>query len=178
MYAKDAIRITLNFSHDITLRSLDQIQDVPLTFPTPNGGCHPLWIVGHLAFVEGLTHRLITGGENPLADWAPLFAPDTIPSADATQYPPFAEVRARYVELRQKNMELLDSMSEADLDRRTANPPKGVEQHFETHGKVFLFLGMHQMMHRGQLADAIRAAGRTLRLGPPRKEEAAEAVAA
>ena len=173
MYAKDAIRLALNFSNDITLRSLDQIQDSPLTFPTAKGGCHPLWIAGHLALIEGMTHQLIAGGENPAADWAPLFAPDTKPTADASQYPAFAEVRARYVALRQKNLQLFDSLTEADLDKPTTNPPKGLEEHFSTYGKAFLTLAMHQMMHRGQLADAIRSAGRTMRLGPPVAEEAA-----
>lgn len=164
MTTKDAIRFALNFSNDITLRSLDQIQDAPLTFPTSKGGCHPLWVAGHLALVEAMTHQLIGGGVNLAADWAPLFAPDTNPTADPSQYPAFADVRARYVQLREKNLQLLDSLSEADLDTPVKNPPKGLENHFATYGKALLTLALHQTMHRGQISDSIRSAGRTIRL--------------
>jgi uncharacterized damage-inducible protein DinB len=123
-----------------------------------------MWVAGHLALVEGLTHQLLTGGENPAADWAPLFAPETTPSADPARYPAFSDVRARYVQLRQKNLQLLDSLSEADLDKPVKNPPKGLEEHFATYGKSFLTLALHQMMHRGQISDAIRSAGRAVRL--------------
>jgi DinB superfamily len=164
VYTKDAIRFSLNLAHEVTLRCLEQIQDAPFTFPTTRGGCHPLWVVGHLALIEGLTHQLIAGGENPNAYWAALFAPETQASADPEHYPTFADVRARYVQLRQKNLQLLDSLSEADLDTPVKNPPEGLEEHFATYGKSFLTLALHQMMHRGQITDAIRSAGRAVRL--------------
>ena len=59
MYTKDAIRYSLNLADQAVMRSLETIEDAPLTFPTENGGCHPLWVVGHLAFVEGLTHEML-----------------------------------------------------------------------------------------------------------------------
>ena len=85
---------------------------------------------------------------------------DTITTSDASHYPSFEEVNARYVELRQKNMALLESFSEADLDKPTPFQPKGLEEHFATYGKALLTLAVHQAMHRGQVTDAIRAAGR------------------
>src|SRR5205085_11579877 len=115
-------------------------EDVPLTFPTAKGGCHPLWVMGHLALVEAMTHELLVGEANPIANWGALFAPGTIPTADAAQYPPFQEVRNRYTQLRKRTLQLLDSFSEADLDRRVANPPQGLEEHFATFGKALLTL--------------------------------------
>ena len=70
MYTKDAIRYSLTMADQLTMRSLATIEDAPLTFPTENGGCHPLWVMGHLAFVEGLTHEMLGGGTNPVAHWA------------------------------------------------------------------------------------------------------------
>ena len=160
MYAKDAIRHALSFANENTLQSLEQIQDSPFTFPTAKGGCHPLWVVGHLAFVEGLFHQLLAGGDLATADWAPLFAPGTEATADASHYPTLADARARYLQLRQKNLQLLDSLSEADLDKPVKNPPKGLEEHFATYGKAFLTLALHQALHRSQITDAIRSAGR------------------
>ncbi len=63
MYTKDAIRYSLNLADQATMRSLATIEDAPLTFPTENGGCHPLWVIGHLAFVELRSGNLwVTGG--------------------------------------------------------------------------------------------------------------------
>ena len=121
-------------------------------------------MLGHLAFVEGLTYEILSDTENPAGDWAPLFAADTIPTADASKYPSLAEVRERYVGLRQRNLKLLDSLSEADLDKPTLKQPKRVEKHFATYGKALLTLALHQMTHRGQITDAIRSAGRAVQV--------------
>src|SRR5262249_37939256 len=77
------------------------VEDTPTTFPTPNGGCHPLWVGGHLAYVEGMAHQLLGIGANPVADWAKFFEQGTTPIADATQYPPLEDVHARYTQLRE-----------------------------------------------------------------------------
>lgn len=160
MYTKDAIRYTLNMADQATMRSLAAIEDVPLTLPTGNGGCHPLWVIGHLAFVEGLTHEMLGGGANPVAHWAEIFGQDTVPVADAAQYPAFAKVRDKYVQLRNRNLRLIDSMTDADLAKPTPWQPKGLEEHFATFGKALLTIAMHQMSHRAHISDAIRAAGR------------------
>lgn len=160
MYTKDAILFALNLAEGAMLRSLLAIEDAPLTFPTPNGGCHPMWVLGHLAFVEGMTHELLTGEANPVASWGPMFGPSTQASSDARQYPAFQEVRSRYAQLRTRTLKLLDSFTEADLDKRVSNPPKGLEEHFATYGKALLTVALHQTMHRSHVTDAVRAAGR------------------
>jgi uncharacterized damage-inducible protein DinB len=162
VYTKDAIRFSLDMAEDAVLRSLSTIDDAPLTFPTAKGGCHPLWVLGHLAFVEGLAYEILAGKENPAREWADLFGQDSTATDNLAQYPPLADVVARYMKLRRKNLQLLDSLSEIDLDKRTSWQPKGVEEHFATYGKSLLTLALHQMAHRGQITDAIRSAGRTV----------------
>ena len=162
MYTKDAIRFSLNLAEAAMLQPLLAIEDAPLTFPTSNGGCHPLWVLGHLAFVEAMTHELLTGEANPIPSWGSMFGPSTITSADARQYPAYQEVRARYAQLRKRTFQLLDSFSEADLDKRVSNPPPGLEEHFGTYGKTLLTLALHQTLHRGHITDAVRAAGRAV----------------
>jgi len=164
VYTKDAIRFSLSLSEAAMLQPLLAIEDAPLTFPTSNGGCHPLWVMGHLAFVEAMTHELLTGEPNPIASWGSMFGQSTIASADAGQYPAFQEVRSRYAQLRKRTFQLLDSFSEADLDKRIANPPAGLEQHFATYGKALLTLSLHQALHRSHITDAVRAAGRAVPL--------------
>ena len=160
MYTKDAIRYSLNLADQAVMRSFETMEDAPLTFPTENGGCHPLWVMGHLAFVEGLTHEMLGGGSNPIGGWAAMFGQDTVPSADAARYPAIGEVRAQYVQLRNRNLQLLEAMTEADLDKPTQWQPTGLEEHFASYGKALLTVALHQMGHRAQLTDAIRAAGR------------------
>ena len=162
MYTKDAIRFSLNLAEEAMFKSLAQIDDIPLTFPTEEGGCHPLWVLGHLAFVEGLAYKMLAGGENPTAEWASLFAPDSIPTDEVAKYPSIEKVRARYLHLRQMNLQFLDSLSDADLDKPTQWQPEGLEEHFATYGKALLTLALHQMAHGGQITDAIRSAGRAV----------------
>ena len=162
MYTKDAIRFSLNLAEQAMFKSLEKILDIPLTFPTEEGGCHPLWVLGHLAFVEGLAYEMLAGGENPCAEWAGLFAPDSIPTDEVGKYPAIEKVRARYLDLREMNLQFLDSLSDADLDKPTPWQPKGVEEHFATYGKALLTVALHQMAHRGQITDAIRSAGRAV----------------
>ena len=87
----------------------------PTTFPTPNGGCHPLWVLGHLALVEGSIPAALFGEPNPAAKWARYFGEQSEPVGDAGACPPFAEIRDMYVRLREQNLALLESLSEADL---------------------------------------------------------------
>lgn len=91
-------------------------------------------------------------------DWSTLFADGSEPTADARAYPPFAELRAKYQELRDRNLQILASLSDADFDKPTVKPLKGREKEFATFGKSFLTLALHQLAHRGHVTDARRAA--------------------
>jgi hypothetical protein len=145
------------------MRALDQVEDIPLAFPTERGGCHPLWVAGHLAVVEGVAYEILTGRPSPVAGWDELFGRDSVAVADAGRYPTLAEARNRYSELRHANLAFLDSLSEAELDTPTSKQPTGLEQHFATYGKTLLTIALHQTMHRGQLTDTFRMAGRAER---------------
>lgn len=161
MQTKDAIRYSLTLADQAVMRSLTSIEDSPFAFPTANGGCHPLWVMGHLAFVEGATHEMLGKGKNPVAHWESIFGQDTIPNDDPAAYPTFAKVCDQYTMLRASTFRLLESFSEAELDKPTAFQPPGLEEHFATVGKALLTVALHQTMHRGQITDAIRMAGRT-----------------
>jgi uncharacterized damage-inducible protein DinB len=161
MQTKEAIQFALAVSNGTVLSAIDKMSDVATTFPTPNGGCHPLWVLGHLTVVEGSIPEVLFGQKNPVAEWQKMFGPGSEAVGNTSAYPSFADVRAKYFELRERNLKLLDSLSDADLDKPTAAPVKGLEQEFATFGRSFLTLAMHQTMHRGNVTDALRAAGRT-----------------
>src|SRR4029077_8431498 len=122
----------------------------------------PLWGLGHLTLVESSIPAILFGDNNPAAEWQQYFGENSEPVADASAYPLFAEVREKYRQLRELNLKLLESLSEADLDKPTKAPPKGLEREFATYGQSFLMLALHQTMHRGNVTDARRAARRAL----------------
>ena len=161
MHMKDGIKFALSISNRAVLSVIDEMSDAATTFPTANGGCHPLWVLGHLTLVEGIIPAALFAEKNPAAEWQQYFGENSQPVADARAYPPFPEVREKYLQLRERNLNILESLTEADLDKPTKAPPKGREKEFATYGQSFLVLALHQTMHRGNLTDARRAAGRT-----------------
>ncbi|MCA9750571.1 MAG: DinB family protein [Gemmatimonadetes bacterium] len=157
MESIDLIRRNLRQSRDRVLSRVEEMRDHGFVFPTPNGGAHTIWTLGHLAFIEGQVIRQFMLGEpNPLAHWENPFDGADV-SADASLYPPFDDVLARCRSMREETIALLDSLTEADLDRASAKAPP-VEDMFETYRHCLQFVADHWYMHRGQLADARRAA--------------------
>ena len=55
--------------------------------------------------------------------------------------------------------QLIDTLTEADLDKVSAAVPKGYEELFGTYRLCLQYLADHWYMHRGHLADARRSAG-------------------
>ena len=155
----DLIRDHLTASRDLALSKIEDMAEHATVHPTPHGGAHTLWLLGHLAYIEGLVIRqFMLGEENPLADWEPTFDGAEV-SSDAGDYPPFEEVLTRCRGMRAGTLELLGTLSHDDLDRVSARAPEGHEAMFGTYGRCLHFVGDHWYMHRGQLADARRASG-------------------
>jgi hypothetical protein len=143
----------------MTQRLADDMADKPLTFPTPEGGNHPMWVMGHLAWSEGQLQRM-AGRPNPYADWDKQFGPGVEPAADASRYPSFEVVRKAFTDMRAETLKLLDTLTDADLDKPIKDCSPELREYVGTFATSFLLAIMHPMTHRGQLADARRAAGR------------------
>jgi len=129
-----------------------------VVFPTPRGGCHTLWVLGHLAYIESLVIReFMLGDRNPLAEWESLFDGD--PIGDLSQYPQFDQVLEKCREVRESTVTLVDSIDEDALDKPALKMPVGYEETFGTYRLCLQYVADHWYMHRGHLADARRAAG-------------------
>ena len=77
MQSIDLIRDNLRKSTDRVLVRIEDMKPHGAVFPTSKGGCHTLWVLGHLAYIEALVVRAFMLGEpNPLAEWAELFDGD------------------------------------------------------------------------------------------------------
>src|ERR687898_684780 len=87
MQSIDLIRDNLRKSRDRVLARVEEMREHCVVSPTRNGGCHTLWVLGHLAYIEALVvRRFMLGEDNPLAEWAEVFdGADT--SGDVNHYP-------------------------------------------------------------------------------------------
>ena len=159
MQSIDLIRDNLTKSMKRVLVRVEEMREHCVVFPTPKGGSHTLWVLGHLAYIEAQVIRgFMLAEPNPLAGWEDPFDGTDI-TGDISRYPPFDQVLAKCREIREGTLTLLNSLSEDDLDKVSANAPKGHEEMFGTYRLCLQFTADHWYMHRGQLADARRTAG-------------------
>ena len=160
MDSKDLILANLKLTQEMILGLADDMSEHCLTFPTPNGGNHAMWVLGHLAFGEGtLIHAWALDQPNPCADLQEVFGNAVQPVADPRAYPEFAEVKEKCRVLRDQSIDVLQGLQESDLDRTTPGVPDEYRQHMPTVRDCFNMTGLHWLEHKGQLADARRAAG-------------------
>jgi hypothetical protein len=160
MRAIDLIRFAMRETDGWMAGAAGELRETPLVQPTPRGGNHPLWTVGHVAVVEGQLRHILFGEPNPVGHWGPLFGQGTTPTTDAAAYPPYDEVLATYRALRAENLSRLEEIGDDGLDRPPAAIPPGFEDEMKTTGQTLLVIALHQMSHVGQLAVARRAAGK------------------
>jgi hypothetical protein len=154
------LKLSLEQSKNWFFALTSDMKDAPLTAPTPNGGNHPLWVLGHIVYSEaGLVYGMIQGEQNPLAKWKSLFGGGSEPVADASRYPSWDELIAEFEKVRAHTLKTLASFSEKDLERRSHAPAERAMM-FGTIGQVLFMVTHHMMFHAGQIADARRAAGR------------------
>src|SRR5436190_4581549 len=112
MKAIDLIRKAMAVSDRLTMGLIADMRDEPLRQPGSAGGNHPLWVLGHLTFVEGNITRMVLGEPNRVAHWASIFGPGTEPATDAKIYPQFDEVLRTYRELRERNVQILEQLGD------------------------------------------------------------------
>ena len=160
MKAVDYIKTEMEMSKAWVLGLFSDIMDAPLTEPTPNGGNHPWWIIGHMVYSEAnILNCYIRGGEHPFAEWKETFAIGSQPKADGEGYPPIEELLEKYESVRADTMAFIGSLTDEDLDK-PSNAPEAAGPFFSTVGQCLAVMSMHLAFHGGQLADARRAAGR------------------
>lgn len=165
MTAKEVIRAALDQSAAWLEMLVSDMKTNALAYPTPRGGNHPLWVLGHLVTSEAsMTAGFILGEQNPLARWDALFGMGSQPTADASQYPSWDELVQTSKSVRAATLKLLDSYTDADLSKPSKAPPE-YGLYFGSVGKVFLMVANHAFFHAGQVADARRAVGKPPAMG-------------
>ena len=156
MESIELIRGNLARSATLTLAKIEDMRAHATVRATPHGGGHTLWVLGHLAYVERLVvHTFLRDEPNPLAHWEEPFDGGDVPEDDL---PSFDAALDAFRAARSDTLALAHELDEPDLDRRAAACPAGHEELFGTYRAGLQYLADHALMHRGQLADARRAA--------------------
>ena len=155
----DYIKMSLENSTGWAMGLINDMKDAPLTQPTPNGGNHPLWVLGHIVRAESdLLDGFILGQENRFPELE-AFSMGNTPSTDASQYPSMDELLGKFEQIRGATLAHLSTLTEDDLDAKT-HAPEEFGASFATVGACFSAMSTHISFHAGQVADARRAAGR------------------
>lgn len=153
------IRRNLELSETIVLARIEEMRDFSLVPPTESGGCHTLWVLGHLAYIESMVVcRFMLGQSNPLAEWEEVFDGSDV-SPDEADFPSFDVALAMCRDARAQTVALMRPLDEADLDVPSRSAPEGAEELFRTTRDCLQYCSDHWYMHRGHLADARRSAG-------------------
>ncbi|MCA9277609.1 MAG: DinB family protein [Phycisphaeraceae bacterium] len=155
------IRDSMEASRRYTMHLLSDLRDTPLVQPTVNGGNHALWIVGHLATVEGMAIQgFMLNKPNPMAAHEHLFRMGSTPSTDPTMYPGFDQLVKMYDDIRTQTYALLDTLTDADLAKTAPGCPEQFANWFGTYEKCLRSQVLHPLMHSGQAADIRLALGK------------------
>ena len=159
---KSVIEESLTTSYEWIMELAHDLADAPMTSPTPNQGNHPVWIMGHLANSTWGLVSMITGETNPCEHWDKLFQGGTNPSNDPSIYPSYSNILDEFSKAHRHMLDVLNGLSDDDLNSPVPNVSDEFKEfpNFRCNGSLLLFIGMHNMSHRGQLADARRALGR------------------
>jgi len=164
MQTKELLATALQQSYGMVMPLLADLESAAHVPPTPNGGNHAHWVLGHLAHSEGQFRSIMRGVPNPVAHLRTQFAGGTTPDPAGVGFPSYNELLSQLVAMRQETMAWFELLTESDLDQVSQNVPPGYEPFFGTWRQCLLMQALHWMNHRGQLADCRRAAGRTTAL--------------
>ena len=161
MQCRFFIKANLPTSNTMVPPFIEDMKSKPLVFPTPIGGNHPLWILGHLTYSDGvLLDEIMLDQPRAVADLKKYFQGGTEPMDDDIIYPSMGNLLTRYRDLRHGHVKLLEQFSEEGLDQSSKNVPPKYRSYLATYRDGFMMVANHWLMRRGQVADARRAGGR------------------
>lgn len=162
MRPSEIIERSLTFSYEWILPLAEDLADAPFTDPTGSQGNHPTWILGHMTFSKAGLLAMISGQESPVADWKERFSGGTQPRYEASFYPAYDTILQAYRDTHQQALSLLQQLGDERLDAKPLFVWEAIadDPDFQTNARLFLFIAMHEMSHRGQLADARKVLSR------------------
>ena len=159
MNGKEAIRDTLNFSHFVLTKYLNDFTDADLLKRPGPGSNHVAWQLGHLIASECSLLNGIRPGSAP--ELPAGFAEKHTKANSGSDDPANFCTKQQYLDLTEKvhaaTLKLLDAFPEADF---ALPAPENFRKMFPTIGSIFILISTHPMMHAGQFVPVRRALGK------------------
>jgi hypothetical protein len=159
MNAKEAIRIPMNTADFMIDSYLSDITPQEMMVRPAPGANHLAWQLGHLISAETrLVEAAVPGSMPPLPDrFAERHTKDTAASDNPSDFLSKDEYLALAKSVRAATLKVLDSQTEADLDKPVAGrlPPW-----IKRAGDCFATAGGHWVLHAGQWVVLRRHLGR------------------
>ena len=137
---------------------LDDLQDEHAHLEPVPGNKTAGWLLGHLCITGDFARRLCGRKGICPKEWRTTFRPGTTATAEATMYPPMADLTSKF---RAVYSDLCDAaMSPDEASLSAPNPFEPARAAFPT-GREFVpyIMTGHLAYHLGQLGDWRRAAG-------------------
>jgi hypothetical protein len=159
MTANEAIRNTLNFSHFVLTRYLDDLTDDDL-LKRPGPGCNSVaWQLGHLITAEcGLLNMIRPGAAPELpAGFADRYGKNATHSDDPEKFGTKQEYLALTEKVHTATLAVLADYPAADF---ALPSPEPMRKRFPTMGALFQLIASHPLMHAGQFVPLRRALGK------------------
>jgi hypothetical protein len=160
MNAKDALRHSLNGSHQILTAFLGDLSDADLLVRPVPGANHIAWQLGHLIAAEGTMFPPAIPGAQ-VVELPPGFVQqhgkDTAASDATTGWKTKKEYLELFARVRANTLAALEKLPEADLEKPVSGP---IARIAPTVGLLFLLMANHEMMHAGQFTVVRRKLGK------------------
>ncbi len=158
MNLKERLQKQLSTARDYTEKLLADFKTPEQwTHQVHKNANHALWFAGHMAAGDNFFIGVIDPSK---ADKRPVyeekFGMGSRPTSNPADYPPVEEILAYMRDRRKVLLDLLASLSEADLAKPT---PKELEMLFSDVAGVFAMAVWHEGLHSGQISVARRALG-------------------
>lgn len=160
MNAKDVLKHSLNSAHGILTMFLQDLSDADLLVRPVPGANHIAWQLGHLINAEANYFLPQVPGarvpELPVG-FSQKHNKEAASSDDPKHFCTKAEYLSLYNKAREATLAALDSLSEADLERKVEG---NLARLAPTLGALFQLGANHELMHAGQFSVVRRKLGK------------------
>lgn len=158
MTAKDVFKSTIEMTHGITKGYLSDMSDADLLVRSSPAANHTAWQLGHLI---GSAHFFLSAIGKAVPTLPDGFKEQHSKEAATSDDPRKFLTKAAYLQLMQATNDAaiaaINSTPDADLDKPG---PAETKDYAPTIGAVFNLIGLHEMMHSGQIVAVRRKLGK------------------
>ena len=158
MNTKDAFKSSMDLSLFVFTHYFSDLDDADL-LKRPPGCNHLAWQIGHLISSEvGLVGMLAPGKAPSLPEgFNERHSKETTGVDDPSKFQTKQEYLDLFTQVRATTLQVLEAFPEEKFD---SPAPERLRARFPTMGSVFTLIGMHPMMHAGQVAVVRRMLGK------------------